>query len=333
MKHTEQTFTVPTDAPAERLDFFLSAVANTSRSQVQKWIRRQAVMVNNAVARKNGQLLSPGDTIVIDRSKLYEEVKETLAPLDRELLSRVEIAHEDATCLVINKPAGLVTHPQEDWLTADELTRTVSVSGWVLTRFSELFGVGEYRNRPGIVHRLDKETSGLMVIAKDQATFAALKAQFKAGQVVKKYYALVHGTGLPAHGEIDFRLRLGQNGRMAAVPKADVVHLKNVKTALEGKPARTEFSVEQTFAAYTLLNVRTHTGRTHQIRVHLFAYNHPLVGDTIYINKKLQHKRDRDLDRLFLHAYYLEFTNGAGKLVRVRVDLPQELQTFLDSLT
>ena len=222
--------------------------------------------------------------------------------------------------LVINKQAGLLTHGAkhlDDTNLADEL----------LARYPEIARVGDDPFRPGIIHRLDKLASGLLVVARQQACFDSLKLQFQNRTIVKKYTALVFGKIDQAEDEITFPIQRSSVGyKMAALPKT-------VKGAanISGRQAISEFVVLKRFINYTLLKVRIKTGRTHQIRVHLSAYGHPLVGDDLYGTKKTKVKNAKlNLGRIFLVADYLEFKDLQGKKQSFQIELPEELKTFLE---
>lgn len=226
---------------------------------------------------------------------------------------------------VINKPAGLLAHPTVK-------KESATLANWLVNKYPEIKAVGESPERPGIVHRLDREASGVMVVAKTQSMFDHLKKQFQERDVEKQYVVLVHGRVAKDHGFIDFPIGRGEAGRMASRPNRDPLTLAALNHEEDDKTAVTEFLVKTRFTRFTLLEVTIHTGRMHQIRVHFFAYNHPVVGDTIYMNKKLNLKRDHALGRLFLHAQKLCFANLAGERVCYEAELPDELKKFLEQL-
>lgn len=315
---------IPPELDQVRLDIALSTLLDISRSQAKKMIDADRVRINQALPKKQGDIVHANDLIEIS-----EALPDLIASQDKtptEDTSQVPtIVTETSDYIVINKPAGLLTHPTE----AGE---SWSVSHWVWQHYPALRSVGEYPNRPGIVHRLDKETSGLMVIAKTQAMFISLKEQFKTRAIEKEYTALVHGIIDRDTDSIDFDIDRGRDGRMVARPKRDPLKLKNVGKEQPGKSAKTEFFVLDRFSRYTLLNVHIYTGRTHQIRVHLFAYNHPVVGDTLYTHKKINHTLDQSLGRLFLHAAVLAFTDQQGERIRCTAELPTDLATILETL-
>ncbi|RLC38619.1 RluA family pseudouridine synthase [Candidatus Falkowbacteria bacterium] len=221
--------------------------------------------------------------------------------------------------IVINKPAGLLTHgaPHIDEKTLAEA---------LLEDYPKLINIGEDRGRPGIMHRLDKLASGLLVIARTQDSFDNLKAQFKKRTIKKYYKALVYGKIEKDADEISFPIKRSAQGyKMAALPET-----VNGKKNITGRQAITEFEIIKKFINYTFLDVKIITGRTHQIRVHMCAYGHPVVGDDLYSTKKTRIKNKKlNLGRLFLHAYSLEFIDLKGKRQKFEVELPEELTNFL----
>jgi len=307
-----------------RLDVYLAAELGISRAKVQKMIEEHQVFVNTKLPKKAGDSLKYGDLIDIKDAVKKEIVKE-VAKKEKSLFPEIKIIKETEDYLLINKPAGLLVHPTE-------AKEKGTLAEWIVKKYPDVAGVGEDPVRPGIVHRLDREASGLLVIAKTQKMFKHLKSQFKKSEVVKEYKVLVHEVIDKDFGEIDFLIDRGPDGRMVSRPKIDDLLLRHVDKIQPGKKARTEFTVEKRFINYTLLNIRIYTGRTHQIRVHMFAYGNPVVGDMLYYNKRFR-KYNRDLDRLFLHAYHLQFTDLKKNIVDTEITLPKELQQFLKDIT
>jgi 23S rRNA pseudouridine1911/1915/1917 synthase len=220
--------------------------------------------------------------------------------------------YEDADLLVVNKAAGMVVHPAPGHHD-DTLVNAL------LARYAEL-RVNESDVRPGIVHRLDRDTSGLLIVAKNMHTQAALVEQMKRHEVVKHYLALVEGTVALDSGTID--APIGRNPR----------HRQQMAiTASGSREARTHFRVLDRFSHYTLLLLQLETGRTHQIRVHLKAIGYPVVGDPVYGSGR---KHASVLaQRQFLHAYQLQFTHPiTGEAIELEAPLPADLQAGLDSL-
>lgn len=245
-----------------------------------------------------------------------------------------QIIFEDNNYLIINKPAGLAVHG------GGNITEPTLVD-WLINYYPKIKKVGEDLSRPGIVHRLDKDVSGLMVIAKTQAAFLNLKNQFKDREINKEYLALVYGQLSNEAGEINFPIKRSSQGhKMAALPlKADELlsrrHPKdrdrgNISGIFKAREALTEFQVIKKLINYTLVRVKIKTGRTHQIRVHFFAYGHPLVGDNVYFTKKtkIQNKK-LALNRVFLVACSLSFFDLNDKKMEFTIDLPPELMSFI----
>ena len=237
------------------------------------------------------------------------------------------IIYEDSDLLVLNKPAGLTVHKTSP---TDKQTTLVD---WLLEKYPQIKEVGDPIRtpsgsngasdpyRPGIVHRLDKETSGLMVVAKTQAAFSYLKEQFQTKKIKKQYLALVFGQLKNQSGLIDKPL-----GKLGTKQTTQI----KGKTELDVKEAQTEYKVLEEYNGFSLLEVRPLTGRTHQIRVHLNSIGHPIVGDSLYGGK--HHPRPAGLERMFLHAQKLEFTTLAGEHLTLEADPPLELTNFLNYL-
>lgn len=247
------------------------------------------------------------------------------------------IIYEDENYLVINKPAGLIVHGGPG-------IKEATLVDWLLGRWPEIKEVGDDPIRPGLVHRLDKEVSGLMVIAKTRDSFSGLKAQFQDREVNKQYLALVHGNLKPEAGEINFPIKRSSQGhKMAAMPlNAENLLSRrlpkgrdqgNIDGYFQARPAKTEFQVIKHFPNYTLVRAKIETGRTHQIRVHFLALGHPLVGDPLYYNKSSQARnRKLDLGRIFLVAERLAFKDLSGQTKEFRIELPAELTEKLAEL-
>jgi len=240
-------------------------------------------------------------------------------------MGEIKVVYEDADILIIDKPSGLLTHP------VNREHKSDSVVGWVLKKHPEIskiqdkYGekVGVWTDiRPGIVHRLDRETSGLLMIAKNQDSFDYLKNIFKERAVKKTYIALVHGHLKNKSGIIESPI-----GKIGARQSTRI----HGKKELKEKNAITEYKLLKEFNDYSLVEVSPQTGRTHQIRVHMKSIGHPLVCDPLYGNKKLA--CPPELGRLFLHAQKLSFTPLHGGALTIETDLPPELQSFLDKLT
>lgn len=240
-----------------------------------------------------------------------------------------QIIYEDDNFLVINKPAGLITHKKN---ISDE---QLAVIDWVIAKYPQLENVGEPFiasgtpvSRAGIVHRLDKDTSGLMIIAKSNEAFFYFKNLFQERKIKKHYLALVHGRPREASGTISSPL-----GRIGMKRTTKIIG----KKLIDKKEAETEYKTIKSFADFTLLELTPKTGRTHQLRVHLNSVGHPITGDPVYGFKKLSDPPG--LARLFLHAYKLEFATpdlprgkAGGKSMVLEADLPDDLQKVLNDI-
>ena len=220
-----------------------------------------------------------------------------------------KVIYKDENFLVLNKPAGLIVHGEEN-----------SVANWLLKNFPEVKGVGDKpEERPGIVHRLDRDTSGILVVARNQKAFEYLKNLFQNHQVKKTYLALVCGELKEKEGLIDKPIGI-INGSVRRT-----VHAKNARMV---KEAKTKYKVKKELEIggekFSLLEAEPLTGRTHQIRVHLNSIGHPIVGDRLY-----GRKNPLNISRQFLHADSIEFALPNGSKLKVGADLPEELNSIL----
>ena len=309
----------------KRLDVFLAKKLKISRSQVQKMVGMEQIYVNKKLPRKPGDNLTEGGTIEIKKPKLTvaAEAKKTAGQVKYD----VKIIAVTPDYVVVDKPTGMLSH-------ATMAGEKNTLANFITKKYpgvkkvgdpSTTKGAGQATNlRPGIVHRLDKEASGLMVIARTQKMFNHLKEQFKNRTIEKEYLALAHEPMARNWDEINFPIsRSETSDRMAAIPAGE---------ASRGKEAKTEFSVEKNYINFSLIRVKIHTGRMHQIRVHLLAYNHPIVGDPLYFQKKQKRNWDEKLGRLFLHSTKLGFTDLDGNRQTFELPLPKELDEFLTLL-
>ncbi len=239
----------------------------------------------------------------------------------------LNIIYEDKDIIVLNKQAGISVHPS-----VNEPRGTLANA--LIARYLEIKNVGEDLLRPGIVHRLDKDTSGLLVVAKNQKTFEFLKKEWQEGRVIKKYLALVWGHP-KEKGEIvseltrslkDFRKRMVV--RPARLNSRSGGPEKQKNKEVKGKMAITEYKVIKKFRDFSLIEVYPKTGRMHQIRVHFASLGHPVIGDKIYGKSK---EKPEGLTRQFLHAFYLKFSLPAGPLA-FEADLPDDLEQTLAKL-
>ncbi len=285
----------------QRVDAFLAAqVGEMSRSQVQRLISQGMVQVDGRIV-KTSHRLEAGERVTL---QLEPEPETRLIPEDIPL----EILHEDRDIIVVDKPTGLVVHPG-----AGRRTRTL-VNG-LLFRFPDLAAL-EPHDRPGIVHRLDKETSGVMVVARSPEALDSLREQFKARTINKRYLALVWGAIRHVEGKLTWPI--GRHAR-----HRDRISIKTRKP----REAETRYKLLQVYEDFSYLEIHPLTGRTHQIRVHMAAAGHPLVGDGRY------GRRDGKgpSPRLFLHAGSLGLRHpGIGEDMTFTAALPMDLQEVLD---
>jgi 23S rRNA pseudouridine1911/1915/1917 synthase len=285
----------------DRLDKFLASKVEVSRARVQKAIRAGEVTVDGI------EILDPDYNVTLgNKVSLPEFESEELKPSDIQL----KIVFENDDLAVIDKPAGLVVHPGAG-------NKEDTLSQALLTYFPQIKNVGE-PHRPGIVHRLDEDTSGLIVIAKTPEAYEFLKQSFVEKTVQKEYLALVHGVLEKKHGFIDVPLeKLPQKQRMKVG---------------SGKEALTEYFVltNDPSGQFSLIRVKLHTGRTHQIRAHLAHLNHPIVGDGVYGSQFSN--QDRDIKRQFLHAYKLKFQLMDQTWLELESELPTDLKDILNKL-
>ena len=293
-----RTFTAETSG--ERLDKFLSdRCKDLSRSRLQSLISEGHATLEGAHARPASRLQAGQTVSVTIPEPAPSRLVAQRIPLD--------VVYEDGDVLVINKPAGLAVHPG-----AGRSDQTMANA--ILALCPELEGVGR-PDRPGIVHRLDKDTSGLIVVAKNNVAHADLTRQLKERRFTKLYLALVHGRLSPPEAIIDAPI-----GR-------DPKYRKRMAVVSNGREAVTRYKVVAHYGSFTLAEARPSTGRTHQIRVHFASLRHPLAGDGTYGQS---HPR---LGRHFLHASGLGFClPGTAEPLEFTSELPPELSAFLDSL-
>lgn len=230
-----------------------------------------------------------------------------------------KLIKENPDYLIIDKPAGLLVHGAEH-------IKEETLIDQILKNYPEIAKIGDDPMRPGLMHRLDRLVSGIMAIARTQDSFDDLKQQFQNRTINKIYTALVYGKIEADEAEINFPIKRSRDGKkQAAIP---ITNKGELNTA--GRQALTEFWVEKKFINYTLLKVKIKTGRMHQIRVHMAAYGHPVVGDELYSTKKTRAKNAKlQLPRIFLHSSSLEFLDLSGAKQNFTSDLPDELAELL----
>lgn len=299
----ERIFSIQPGEAGQRLDRYLvSILSDVSRTSVHQLIADGAILVNGRTS-KPGYTVRNGDEILV-----IMRISKPQSSNPKPQILPLDIVYEDNDLLVVNKAAGMVVHPapgHSDYTLVNAL----------LAHNPNLQGV-EGDTRPGIVHRLDKDTSGLILVAKNARTQAALAEQMKRHEIIKRYLALVEGVVALDSGSID--APIGRDPR----------HRQQMAiTATSSREARTHFRVLQRFARHTLLLLQLETGRTHQIRVHLKAIGHPVVGDPVY---GASGTHGYPLARQFLHAYQLQFVHPiTGMPMELEAPLPEELEAVL----
>jgi 23S rRNA pseudouridine1911/1915/1917 synthase len=308
---------VPGEAVGQRLDRFLVAqVEGVTRSALSRWIRDQCVQVDGRTAAKAGLLLKPGMRIRVEVPAPPPE-----RPEPEELA--FDIVYQDDDLLVVDKPAGLTVHPGHG-------RRSGTLINGLIGRELQLASIG-LPDRPGIVHRLDRETSGLLVVAKTDPAHHALSRSFAEREVDKRYRALVWGHPQPPDGVIEQDI-----GRSRTNPTKMAVR----STRGRRRWARTAYTTSESIPGFSLLDVDLTTGRTHQIRVHLESIHHPIVGDERYggrawrgVQDPLKRKALREFEHLALHAAKLSFEHpSSGRKMRFRSSIPQRFQDLLTVL-
>ncbi|HEX9926729.1 MAG TPA: RluA family pseudouridine synthase [Anaerolineae bacterium] len=303
----EQLIRIQADQPAPRLDQLLAqSLPNLSRSQLQKLIRQGNVLLS-------GQPAQPGSKVQLGEIITLSLPAVESSPLQPETVP-LDIIFEDDDLIVVNKPAGMVVHPAHGH-------RHGTLVNALLARYPDLAALTEAdadsAERPGIVHRLDRDTSGLMVVARTPEALDHVRRQFKARTVEKIYLALVFGQPSAPEGIIDVPLGRDPRHRQKFAPRPD------------GKPARTHYRLLEDFGHTSLLEIGLETGRTHQIRVHLLWLKCPVVGDTVYGRKK----NSLGLKRQFLHAWQLRFEHpGSGERLELESPMGNDLEAVLAQL-
>jgi len=300
------SLTVPQTARPGRADRVVADAVGLSRSYVQRLIEDGRLTVHGEPVKSNA-VLAAGTILELD---IPDRPTATIEAEDVPL----DVVYEDADVLILDKPTGLITHPSPGH-TSGTLVNALLGRGGI-----EAYGTVAGEDRPGIVHRLDRDTSGLIVVARNDRAQSALMAQLKARRVKKTYLALVHGAVS------------AQNGRIEAPIGRDSRHFSRMAVIATGRPSVTGYRVRERLPGWTLLEVDLLTGRTHQIRVHLASIGHPVAGDPVYATGAARRGPD-GLERLFLHSWRIEFASpSADRIVRAEAPLPPELESVLDAL-
>lgn len=313
------TFEIPEGKRKERLDVFLThAIENSTRTKVQNLIKNNYVQVNGKFVKPSYQL-NPGDKV---------EVRIPVKPRPAQTLPEpipLDIIYEDDDIIIINKPAGMVVHPALGNYTGT-LVNALLYYTQNLSRSSDV-------DRAGIVHRIDKNTSGLLVVAKNDAAHAKLAKQFSAHSIEREYWAVVWGHFKTPEGVIETKIGRSKSDR------------KKFAVVDDGKEAVTYYYVLEEFEYLTLVRLKLKTGRTHQIRVHLSHINHPVFGDPTYGGRKIHYSNvtsriKQEVENLLeimkrqaLHAKTLGFFHPAtNELVKFDSELPEDMKSLLERL-
>lgn len=313
----DQLFTVPEKSIGQRLDVFCTnAIPGYSRSAIQKAIKNENILVNGSAAKAR-QIVKQGDHVRIK----IEETRAAQEPIPIPM--NIPIVHEDRDVVIINKPAGVAVH-------AGVGIRSGTIADWFVHRYPDAAHVGEELeggqarppagSRAGIVHRLDKDTSGVMILAKNETAYTQLKKQFKMRRTKKEYLALVFGVPGGRDGRITQPIaRSRRNPLRRAVDSS-------------GRQAATDWMLEEKFGtSFALIRAFPHTGRMHQIRVHLHFLGYPIVGDSLYTFKRK--KQPAGVTRQLLHAEKLTITLPSGTTKTFTAPLPDDFAAVLENLS
>lgn len=308
MKDSIKYYTIKDSDNNVRLDIFLTNKLKVSRNQIQKIIKDGKCKINETICtiphlkiKKNQEII-----INIEPEKPDKKIKTSLK-IDPKILL------ETNDYLVINKPTGLMVHPAQN-------NPQPTLVDWLLQKYPQVKKVGENPMRPGIIHRLDRDVSGAMLVALNQKSYTYFKKQFQAHKIKKMYSALVHGNVSDNENILTFPLmRSKRTGHIVAWPNGSE----------KGRQAETRIDVVKRFQQTTLINCFPVTGRTHQIRVHCKAFGHPIVGDPTYGQKK----SSLQPGRIFLHSTQLEFLDTNKEAITIKCPLPKVLKDFLLNLS
>lgn len=319
MKSEAQVYDIQTNQSGERLDrFLLNATKGVSRTYLQRLIRDGNVTINGKMAKQPSYALRDGDRVclTLPTPRPLETLQPEPIPLD--------ILHEDRHLIVLNKPAGMLVHP------ANGVNVGTLVNALLSHCPTDLSGIGGVE-RPGIVHRLDKDTSGVLVVAKTDVVHRGLSGQFEQHSITRQYVAVICGAPTKVAGTIDARIARSRRDRR---------RMTTVETG--GRHAVTHYEVLETYAKFALVQLTLETGRLHQIRVHLQHIGHPVVGDVIYGGEQralndanttqLKHALAH-LKRQALHARLLGFEHPVtGESLTFSAPMPKDMQRVVDTL-
>ena len=298
------TFLIQEELSDERIDKCLSLLIDTlSRSYIQKLIKEDNVLVNDKVVKANYRVKTDDEVSFYLPKSIEPEILPQNIPLD--------VLYEDDDVIIINKPKGMVVHP------AAGHYKDTLVNGLLYHCKDSLSGINGVM-RPGIVHRIDMNTTGSLIVCKNDLSHNHIASQLKEHSITRKYHAIVYGVLKDDFGTIDKPI-----GRSDADRKKMAVNDKN------GRNATTHYKVLQRFDKYTYIECQLETGRTHQIRVHMSSINAPLVGDTLYNTKPSATLMNRQA----LHAYRISFPHPiSGKTMKFVAPVPEDMTSFLDSI-
>lgn len=299
-------FVVGEEENPARVDKYLSAILpDLSRSQLQRLIKQACVQVNGKLVKAHRQV-AQGDVIAL---QLPQPISLAVEPQDIP----IDILYEDADLLVINKPPAMVVHPAPGNLQGT----LVNALLYCIKDLSSINGV----LRPGIVHRLDKDTSGCLLVAKNDRSHVSLSQQFESRTIQKEYLALVWGRMMQASGIIDMRI-----GRHP-------IQRKKMAVRPEGRDAITHYERLEEMGGCTLLSLRPKTGRTHQLRVHLASMGFPILGDLQYARRRPERKFTVPVPRQMLHAASIAFIHpSSNQVMRFQAPIPQDMQDVIEAL-
>ena len=311
----DELFRVPSALGGERIDRALALLTGLSRSEVNMLLDAGKVSIAGRTVKVRSRKVREGEHVGVEGAMVDLRGSAALKPEPRV---EVPVVWSDDDVIVVDKPAGLVVHPGAG-------TRAGTLVQGLLARYPDLAGAGGEEDRPGIVHRLDKGTSGLLVVARRPVAFASLSAQMAARTVGREYLALLAGQVEADEGLIDAPL-----GRSHVDPT-------KIRVQAGGRQARTEYKVVERFSEpspSTLVSCRLQTGRTHQIRVHFASIGHPVVGDERYGSRKLGNWEPLPYGRPFLHAAKLQFEHPTTcEAVTFRSELPADLSSVLGGIS
>lgn len=303
MMETHYEFIVQEQTPIRVDKYLLTHIPEISRTYIQRVIQEKGITINQEYQKKVNIKVKQGDIIIVD---LFEQEQKALDIIPEKL--PLTIVYEDEDVAVIDKPAGLVVHPAKGH-------ESGTLVHGLMYHFSSLSD--NQSQRPGIVHRIDKDTSGLLIIVKNNQMHQKIAAQLQDKTLYRGYLALVHGEIKDNYFIVDAPIHRDAQDR------------KKMAVHAEGKHARTHVRVVQRFSGMTLVKCQLETGRTHQIRVHLSFVGYPIVGDQVYCKRK----NPFNLNRQFLHAYRLGFFHPKlNKNLRIESSLPFELESILTTL-